>query len=299
MKCFYHNDLDGQCAGAIVHKFYKIDRDYTKETGEPCEFIMINYKDEFPFEKIVKGEEIIVVDFSLQKEGEFDKLLSITDKVIWIDHHKTAIEKHKHLEGKVRGIRQDGKAGCVLTWEYFYPKEALPRIVDMLGAYDIWDFSKYGEKLNELQTGIRLYPHNPESKEWIKYFNTNVEFNELFQCESLNDGLEPLLNNGVIALRYRNNLWGGLIKSWAFFTEFEGHKAIACNAGSVSSQLFDSVKEDYDLMLPFVFDGKQWTVSIYSKKDIDCSEIAKKYGGGGHKKAAGFQCVQLPFKRAV
>ena len=33
------------------------------------------------------------------------------------------------------------------------------------------------------------------------------------------------------------------------------------------------------------------------KKNIDCSEIAKKYGGGGHKQAAGFQCKELPFKR--
>ena len=37
MKCFYHNDMDGKCAGAIVYKFYKVDRDFTKETGEPCD----------------------------------------------------------------------------------------------------------------------------------------------------------------------------------------------------------------------------------------------------------------------
>ena len=49
-------------------------------------------------------------------------------------------------------------------------------------------------------------------------------------------------------------------------------------------------------MMPFVFDGSKWTVSIYStNKNIDCSELAKKYGGGGHKGAAGFQCENLPF----
>ena len=288
MKCFYHNDLDGQCAGAIVYKFYKVDRDYTKEIGEPCEFIMINYKDEFPFDKIVPNETIVIVDFSLQKEGEFDRLLSITDKVIWIDHHKTAIEKHKHLEGELPGIRQDGKAGCVLTWEYFYPKEKLPIIVDMLGAYDVWDFTKYGNDLNTLQVAIRLYPHSPERPEWCGYFK---------MIDYVDEEFGKLMMNGVVALMYRTNSWESLVKSWSFWTEFEGYKAIACNAGSVSSQLFDSVKGDYDLMLPFVFDGKQWTVSIYTKKDIDCSEIAKKYGGGGHKKASGFQCKELPFKR--
>jgi nanoRNase/pAp phosphatase (c-di-AMP/oligoRNAs hydrolase) len=46
-------------------------------------------------------------------------------------------------------------------------------------------------------------------------------------------------------------------------------------------------------MMPFCFDGKQWTYSMYTLKDINVSEIAKKYGGGGHKKAAGFQSDKL------
>jgi len=29
---------------------------------------------------------------------------------------------------------------------------------------------------------------------------------------------------------------------------------------------------------------------------IDCGAIAKTFGGGGHKKAAGFQCGELPFE---
>ena len=42
-------------------------------------------------------------------------------------------------------------------------------------------------------------------------------------------------------------------------------------------------------MIPFRFDGKEWSYSLYTTKDIDCSALAKKYGGGGHKKAAGFK----------
>jgi nanoRNase/pAp phosphatase (c-di-AMP/oligoRNAs hydrolase) len=69
-----------------------------------------------------------------------------------------------------------------------------------------------------------------------------------------------------------------------------------CALPILSSQIFDTVKEDYDIMIPFCFDGKQWTVSMYTKnKEIDVSIIAKKYGGGGHKNAAGFQCKELPF----
>ena len=169
-----------------------------------------------------------------------------------------------------------------MTWEYYFPDTIKPLIVRLLGDYDIWAF-KFGDDTNKLQAGIKLYNTKPESPEWDRWLNTNyVPLEEL--------------RSGEIALKYRDNSYAGLIKSWSWWTEFEGYKAIAINAGSVSSQLFDSVKEDYDLMLPFVFDGKKWTVSLYTKKpEIDVSEIAKKYGGGGHKQAAGFQCDVLPF----
>jgi len=272
--------MDGKCAGAIVYKFYKRDRDYTKEIGEECEFIRIDYRDDFPFSSIRPGETIVIVDFSLQKESEFQKLLGITDNVVWIDHHKTAIEKHGNLN--IRGIRQDGIAGCELTWRFFYPTVKMPDVVSLLGDYDIWAF-KYGDATNKLQTGIRLYNTSPNSEEWIRWLAPDY-----IPVEEL--------GRGEISLQYRTNYYAGLVKSWSFFTELEGYRVIACNAGSVSSQLFDSVVEDYDIMAPFCFDGKQWTVSLYTKKDIDVSEIAKKYGGGGHKKAAGFQCKELPFK---
>lgn len=281
MKCFYHTDMDGHCAGAIVYQAMR----QQENDGTGFEFIAINYNHDFPFERIRPNEEVVIVDFSLQKPGDFEKLLEITKRVVWIDHHKTAIEKHIHLDGIIKGIRRDGTAGCELTWEHYRPFTPVPAVVKLLGDYDIWAF-KYGEDTNRLQAGIRLYSNNPESKMWDKWL-----LPEYWPTDEL-------LAGGT-ALKYRDNYYAGLIKSWSFWTEFEGYNAIACNAGSVSSQLFDSITADYDIMMPFVFDGKKWTVSLYTKKkEIDVSEIAKKYGGGGHKQAAGFQCKELPFKEA-
>jgi oligoribonuclease NrnB/cAMP/cGMP phosphodiesterase (DHH superfamily) len=264
--------MDGHCAGAIVYNAYH---------GEG-EYFPINYKDQFPFEKIEKDETVVIVDFSLQGEGDFNKLLTITRDIIWIDHHKTAIEKHADLDTVLKGLRRDGVSGCELAWEFFFPTKTMPRVVQLLGDYDIWAF-KYGDDTNKLQAGIRLFNTYPDAFEWDAW---------------LKPGYQPTeeIKSGEIALKYRDNYYSGLIKAWSFFTEFEGHKAIACNAGSVSSQMFDTVKEDYDIMMPFVFDGKRWTVSLYTKKkDIDVSELAKRYGGGGHRQAAGFQCDTLPF----
>lgn len=285
MKCFYHTDMDGHCSGAIVKKWWDGSLRLMQDgmSIEHAEFLPINYNDNFPFENILQNELVIIVDFSLQKLGQWERLMEITKDIIWIDHHKTAIENASEQVHKLKGIRKDGVAGCVLAWQFFYPNIEVPRIVSMLGDYDIWDFSKYGDDLNKLQAGVRLFENNPESPYWDRWLTNDL------------DSFVDIMNKGIIALEYRKNTWEGLIKSWSFFSQFEGLKAVCCNAGSVSSQLFDSVIEDYDLMIPFVFDGKQWTVSLYTKKDIDCSELAKKYGGGGHKKAAGFQCKNLPF----
>ena len=99
--------------------------------------------------------------------------------------------------------------------------------------------------------------------------------------------------------------------------------AIALNIGMSNSKVFDSVWrkgcdylphidldvgvcprcnglghiEPYDLMITFCRrSDRKWNVSLYSTKaDIDCGAIAKSFGGGGHKGAAGFQCTELPF----
>jgi oligoribonuclease NrnB/cAMP/cGMP phosphodiesterase (DHH superfamily) len=276
MKIFYHADMDGHCAAAIVHKFYNGDGEY----------ISINYNQDFPFDEIKKDELIIIVDYSLQKKGEFEKLFTITKQIIWIDHHKTAIEQSKEFADSkiIRGIRQDGVAGCELTWKFFFPKEPVPYVVLLLGDYDIWAY-KYGDNTQEFQACCKLFDTSPYSTIWEKWLNyPYIPYDEMRQ--------------GEIISKFQKQNNASLLKVWSFTTIFEGYKAICCNQGSSSSLLFASAEEEYDLMIPFVFDGKLWSVSLYTtNKNIDVSEIAKKYGGGGHKNAAGFQIAVLPFNK--
>lgn len=274
MKVFYHNDMDGKCAGAIVYQYHK-------NNNEKVECIPMDYTKEFPLDNINKNELIYIVDFSLQKEGDFKKLLEITSEVVWIDHHKTAIEKNKHLY-YLKGLRMDGTAGCQLTWEYFYNDRTIPHVVKLLADYDVWTY-KFGEETSRLQSGIQLYNTEPTSNNWETWLKGSY-----FPSDELKDG--------EVVLKYQEHLNKNIIERFMFTTTFEGYKAVCCNAGNFSSKLFDTVTEDYDIMIPFVFDGKQWTVSLYTKKDIDVSEIAKKYGGGGHKKASGFVTKELLFK---
>lgn len=277
MKCYYHNDLDGKCAAAIVFRGAGVKPEGKKHR---LQLIEMDYNREIDLRSIEQNERIWIVDFSFKPEV-MEEILKVTQDIIWIDHHKTAMEYKYSID--LPGIRDVSLSGCELTWRYVYPNITMPKIVHMLGRYDVWDFSEYGEDLNKLQAGIKLHNTDPANYEWVDWLDSSLET------------MVDLLNEGNTALQYRNNYYTDLIKAAVFFFDFEGHKVVACNAGLVSSQLFDSVQEEFDIMMPFYFAKNKWIVSLYTTKDIDVSEIAKKYGGGGHKQAAGFTCEELPF----
>jgi hypothetical protein len=108
-----------------------------------------------------------------------------------------------------------------------------------------------------------------------------------------------MLSKGRTCFEYQKQLHGNYCRSHSFDVEFEGLRFIAANALNVSSQLFDTKwnHEEYDAMLVFGHTNGNWTVSMYTDKpDINVGLIAKKYGGGGHVGASGFQCIgELPF----
>ena len=47
--------------------------------------------------------------------------------------------------------------------------------------------------------------------------------------------------------------------------------------------------KEHDLMFTYSFNGDKWCYGWYTDghPEVNCSEIAKKYGGGGHQGAAG------------
>lgn len=278
MKCFYHSaDLDGHCSGAIV-----------KEEFSDCEMIGINYGDEFPFDSIEVGEVVFMVDFCLQPFSDMVKLNGMC-KLNWIDHHKTAIDeafKHGFLASGGQLI-EDGKAGCELTWLYVFGERKMPKAVELLGRYDVWDHSN--EATLPFQYGFRQFDDTlPDNRHlWLHFLGNN-------------DLVSDVVETGTIILDYEASQNMKFCKAYSFELVWGGKSAVCANRGFTNSKLFDSVydPEKHQLMITFIWKDKSkcWTVSLYSTHDdVDCGLIAKEYGGGGHKGAAGFQCNQLPF----
>ena len=144
--CIYHEaDLDGVMSAAIVKKYFKGDID----------LLPYNYGKEIP--DVNKYDKVFVVDVSFGNRTRF-LFYEWKDKgtdVIWIDHHKTAIDDMRDYE--VKGKRRIGTATCELTWEYLFDDIKTPNVVELLSAYDVWDHDRFEwSDVLSFQYGMRV-----------------------------------------------------------------------------------------------------------------------------------------------
>ena len=297
MKCFYHNDNDGLFAAACVDKFYKGYDIHGKE------FIAINYNQPFPFDTINAEEIVWIVDYSISP-GEMRRLLSITKNVIWIDHHKTAIEKYKDFDKFIYGERSVNDAACVLTYKYLtwwtdsgvgeenfeVIGPEVPKALKLVADRDLRKF-EYGNDTRRFHAGVLL--HN--------YSVSNMDLGDLLNVNNTltDDLLNAIIDEGRIVVKYMGSYCKELKKSFAYETEFHGILCLVMNVGMYGSEAFGEDIDKYQMVITYIHDGCNYTVSLYSSKTVDVSVIAKEYGGGGHAGAAGFVCKELPFKKLV
>jgi oligoribonuclease NrnB/cAMP/cGMP phosphodiesterase (DHH superfamily) len=279
MKCFYHSrDLDGHCAGAIV-KFFNPE----------CELVGIDYGEQFDMDSIIPLEIVFMVDFSLSKE-EMLELSGMAD-LVWIDHHKTALDIPE-LQG-IPGKRDVRFSGCELAWLYFADVLTMPPAVYLLGRFDVWNHEANPNVL-PFQYGMRRFKSTrPERAGWLWQMLFSATWDDAIIKEISEAG------RFIVDYEKSRNAFAAEINS--FETYFSGYRAIVLNAWPATSIMFDSVfdHERHEVMIAFGFTRGKWSVSLYANNDIDVSEIAKRYGGGGHKSAAGFVCDDLPFLSGV
>ena len=75
----------------------------------------------------------------------------------------------------------------------------------------------------------------------------------------------------------------------------DGKKVYIVNSSHWMSEIGSRLSTDCDYAVIWYYDHdrQEYRVSLRSfHEDVDVSEIAKKYGGGGHKKAAGFSLTR-------
>lgn len=335
--CFYHKaDLDGVCSAAIVKHFVP-----------ECELHGIDYGDKFPWDLVRPGPEaktdplwmhlfkpengyecgdnwetftvkkrtVYMVDFSLNHPTDMKRLHALAE-LVWIDHHKTAMEAC--TTPGIRGIRAVGQAACELCWEWFtgsWPVENLPEAVRLLGRYDVWDkdHPEWESRILPFQYAIRSEEaiYDPECLRWR--FLLGVDgYSQSLHTYIEAPWLDHAIERGAAILRYQAEVNRKACEAGAHYhtllatmpgqisTAPYPYRTLCCNTTTNNSQFFDGFfdPEKHDVMCAYSqrSDGK-WKVSLYTTKDkIDCGAIAECFGGGGHKGAAGFICAHLPWE---
>lgn len=296
----YHRaDFDGIFCREIAKKFLP-----------GAELIGWDYGDPVPTPDVVSAEDqLYMLDISI------DGLMG-HPKLTWIDHHKSAIEK---FAPSIFGYRIDGVAACRLAWQFFahplpaggtmeewLPSKAAfidrkvpePWAVRLAGEYDIWD--KRDPDAELFQHGLRS--RNLDSL-WDILLSNPPPATEpgKFNLDTIT--VQALLDAGQ-AIQYAATKQNeSIIKAAGFTIEFEGLKFLACNHARYNSFLFTAgLTPEHDGCFGFCWRDGQWVVSLYhapGKEHHDLSQIAVKYGGGGHRGACGFRVKELPFLKAA
>jgi len=274
MTIIYHDaDEDGICSGAILIKRYPFAKLIGHDYGRPLEFIP-------------DGQDIIMADISLPMD-QMGELARRSNSFTYIDHHETAIKEFKSLglSANIKGVFDLTFSACELTWEFCYPGVPTPRAVRLLGMYDTWrnhGTEQWDTEILPFQYGMRWVQNPDEFPKEVLYSN-------------LADYCDEYIRDGKTILKYQK-IQNRKDCKYAFATEAFGHKAIAMNSTVFNSQLFESVYDPtrHALMMVFCFNQGRWKFSLYStRSDIHCGELAKLYGGGGHKGAAGFSVERI------
>jgi hypothetical protein len=260
-------------------------------------------------------DAIYIVDLSV------DELMArpeLRDKIVWIDHHKSAIEKWDastptpQPNELFQGIRIDGVAACRLCWAWFtwdVGQEHLgpliksvfvdreikePRLIRLAGEYDIWDHRDTDAKV--LQFGLRALSETDLGR--------LVE--NQFSGEPTGVKLDDVITQGRAIKAYCDKQNDEYSAAYSHTIGFEGLTFCALNIGQRgnSDLLKGGIRPEHDACFAWRYTGKdnRVMVSLYhiaGKEHHDLSKIAVKYGGGGHKGACGFRITLRELEEIV
>lgn len=243
-----------------------------------------------------------------QPDSGIRGFLTAVKRVVWIDHHKSSIETHP---SGILGYRIDGVAACRLAWQWFtqnhngpagLPEKASfldrvviePLAVRLAGEYDVWD-----HRDNDADVAFQFGLDAQENLQWE--WLLGVDESKEFSGYRPSNYCSNLINDGLAAMRCYAKRDADIMRTRSFVTVFEGLKFLCLNTARCNSNTFaakDIPETGHDGLLAFYWAGGNWSVSMYHaahRKDLDLSQIAVKYGGGGHRGACGFRAKTLPF----
>lgn len=244
-----------------------------KKFGNKAEYIAMHRNDSF---KMPVDKEIYFIDYLFPAEI-IEEYIAKNKRVTAIDHHVTMKD--------VAALTQDPSfslknSGSVLAWKYFHPDKKVPLLLRYIEDRDLWKFKL--PKSKEILAGTNFSEENTYTFEGFNKLVNNFERAE-FRKKCIEDG------------KIVKSVFNGINKSIEGFAEevvLDGERCYAVNsphmfASEVGNMLAKKNKK-IGIAIIWHWVGGAIRVSLRSRKSYDVSKIAEKFGGGGHKNAAGF-----------
>lgn len=252
----YHRDADGFGAAYSAWREFGGSAIYRSwQYGEPPDF------------DLCRGNKVHILDFSFDRE-ETERIRAAAEFLVILDHH---ISAKNNLDG-LPYFHYSEHSGAVMAWEYFMPNTQIPLLLRYVEDRDLWKFELPDSR--EVSYGLASYA-----------FDFRV-WHELIAKE--NNGIKELATDGAAIMRHIDMNVDRLIAAHARDVVIDGNKIKAVNCPLYQSEIAGKLAEMGLFGTVYYDSGNQRVYSLRSRSDLDVSEIATKYGGGGHKNASGF-----------
>ena len=303
----YHGGCrDGFCAAWVVKKYF--NDNFIKG---PFEFIPAYYGQDPPD---VTDKDVIIVDFCYPLEVMMD-LIEECKSLHILDHHKTAMPvfdsigkaidngELDHLPRKrIRITRDLEKSGAGIAWDYFFPNQLRPWIVNYVEDRDLW--TKKLNNTEEINAYISILKF--DFKEWDDCYDN------LLDCDAADYGKVILEKTEQYVREVCKNAYfvdfnppnrklteeelDDLLHDKNFTYRYENIPIVnicQIDCSEVLHELCKRYPESEFSLYWFRRSDGMYQYGLRSIGDFDVSEVAKLFGGGGHRNAAGFQLKYL------
>lgn len=278
---YHDNCLDGFTSAWAFHRLRGFE--YT----DGVTYIPASYEEPFP--SFPEGPcDLYILDFSYSR-AELEYFCPLFNTVTLLDHHKTAME---NIGPKVWPLEQwpDNlgmvldmqRSGAGITWDWF-SKDPVGRskLVSYIEDRDLWKFN---------------LPFSKEISAYIQMQKRDFNSWDILE-EDLLWNFDTVTNSGGLLLRQRDQIVEELAAAPRKMEIFGldgvrmAHAHCINCPPSLSSEAGNHIVTDYGTVgVTYHQDVKGRTkFSLRSRDDLeDVSKIAKAFGGGGHRNAAGF-----------
>lgn len=234
---------------------------------------------------------------------------------------------HNDIDGKAAGAIVARKTGNYNKADYIMYDYSTPIPTELIEdgetvyfvdlSFSVNSVDKLKEILEEKHCDLIWCDHHSSSMEILKTYpeyervkgirkegisGAALTYMYLFDCEFddipiSNDLLDKMIESGKAISKYVEKEYEQYRKAYAYESRIDGVKCLVVNR-RCNSLIFGNLIKDYPIVAIWVFDGEKYKYSIYSDKpDVNCSKIAERYGGGGHKGASGFVSEKMIFNK--